>query len=132
MVVSSDDEGWSHAIGYCAGWREFSIEELRGRWGDRAESVQAELEVKRLYIEHYHSNGHGTAEEAYACYQRFGLDQELQLNREHPDEQRRCMVCGVWTNRYASLGDETERQFDLCDSHRTRPYVEQLLTPPAE
>lgn len=75
-----------------------------------------------------HPDGHDTAAEAAACYSRFQAREEVVFG-DHPDEQRRCRVCGAWTTREAVVGREIPARYPLCPEHATLPHVETLHTP---
>lgn len=126
MTVSSDEEGWAHPIGYCAGWKGDPDEAEKARleklFGEGfAERLQAELEGKRQFKDKYHNEGHATAEEAYACYRQYELDNELRF-WESKAEQKKCQVCEEWTTHRAELG-HFHREFVLCLKHATREHV---------
>lgn len=126
MTVSSDDEGWAHAIGYCAGWKgdpdEAEKERLNNMFGEGfSDRLAAEIEPKRQFIDKFHKDGHATSEEAHACYRQYELDCELRFY-ESKSEQRKCQVCEAWTTHRAELGD-FYREFVLCESHATRENV---------
>lgn len=66
--------------------------------------------------------GHATAEEAVRCYRELELDQLVA--REHPDEQKRCVVCGVWTTTRAVIDQgDLYRQYVACPEHATREHI---------
>ena len=71
-------------------------------------------------------HGHLTAKEAADCYKRYLLDTFLQLDGRYTDQQLKCLVCNVWTDRHAEIG-KTIRSFALCDEHCTREQVEGLF-----
>lgn len=66
--------------------------------------------------------GHATAEEAVRCYRESELDQLVA--HEHPDEKKRCVVCGEWTTTRAvmDLGD-LYTQYVACPTHATREHI---------
>jgi hypothetical protein len=99
MTCGSDDEGWTHPIGYCAGWH---VEDHR-----------------------FHTDGHATSAEASACWDAYVLDTELTF-RSHPSAQHQCQVCDAWTQGVAHLGREFLREFHLCPEHQTRDHVKAL------
>ncbi len=129
MTVSSDDEGWCHAIGYCSGWRDLgSDEEVRKSypWADQfmIAMLKRDHEKQEPFRAKYHDNGHATREEARACYREYEFDQELRFT-EMRDEQRKCAICDQWTQGYAELGQF--HRFFLCGDHSNRQGVEQAL-----
>lgn len=126
MTVSSDEEGWAHAIGYCAGWKgdpdEAERERLEKMFGEGfADRLAAELEPLRQHQAKFHRDGHATAEEAYACYKQYELDTKLRF-WESKSEQKKCQICEAWTTHRAELG-EFHREFFLCLEHATRENV---------
>jgi hypothetical protein len=126
MTVSSDEEGWAHAIGYCAGWRgdpdEAEKERQDNMFGEGfSERLQADWEAKRQHQAKFHRDGHATSEEAYACYQQYELDNMLRF-WESRSEQKKCQICETWTTHRAELGD-FHREFILCPEHATREHV---------
>jgi hypothetical protein len=128
MTVSSDDEGWCHPIGYCAGWKDLSDEEYKKTFSWAGEEMiarfKADHEKLRPFQAKYHDDGHETREQAAACYREYEFDNELHFH-ELRDEQRKCAVCDAWTQGYASLGEF--HRFYLCDAHKNREGVEQAL-----
>lgn len=129
MTVSSDEEGWAHSIGYCAGWKgdpdAAEIERLNNMFGEGfAERLKAEIEPKRQFQSKFHRDGHATSEEAYACFRQYELDCELRF-WESKSEQKKCQVCETWTAHRAELGD-FHREFILCPEHATRDNVKDL------
>jgi hypothetical protein len=123
MTVSSDDEGWCHPIGYCAGWREYSAENYPSAKEYLLSEIQRDLEKRRPFQAKYHDGGHETREEADACYRDYELDQELRFY-DLDDEQHKCALCGAWTQKVAELG-QFHRYFHLCPEHANREGVEQ-------
>lgn len=120
MTVGSDEERWTHAIGYCHGWREYSEDDFR-----KIPGLKSEVERLRFHREKFHEDGHATAAEAEACWLRFQLDAELRFF-EARDEQRKCEVCQVWTTGRAELGREMPKYWTICPEHQTRHAVENL------
>ena len=77
-----------------------------------------------------HPDGHDTAAEAEACYLRFQAREESAF-RDLPDTQRRCRVCGAWTQREGIAGREFPAQYPLCPEHATAEHLEALHAPGA-
>lgn len=117
MTVSSDDEGWTHAVGFCAG----SFDKQWPPFDDKATIVglprdqyEAEREKARVHAAHYHEDGHATSAEAEACHDRYAR----LLRRRDFDErdvQRRCAICGTWTVHRVMVGET--RLLTLCGAH---------------
>jgi hypothetical protein len=129
MTVSSDEEGWAHAIGYCAGWKgdpdQGETDRMTSLFGEGfVDRLKAELEPKRQFQANYHRDGHATREEAEACYERYELDCELRF-WESKSEQKKCQICEAWTTNRAELG-AFHREFILCSEHATRDNVKGL------
>jgi hypothetical protein len=72
---------------------------------------------------------HASKDEAYVCYTRYLLDNELRLNGEMVNTWRRCLRpgCDALTNRYAQVGLDMGPIYELCDEHRTREYITALI-----
>lgn len=128
--TSSTGSTQPHPIGYCAGWKEMS-DYGTAAWDKLLkESLARDIEEKRPFKDKYHAHGHATAAEAEACYRQYELDQLLRL--EGPpagaESLHRCKApeCSEFTAGVAFLGNHL--RFYLCDAHRTREVVEQLIT----
>lgn len=73
--------------------------------------------------------GHDTAEEAVRCYRDLELDQLVA--HEHPDEQKRCVVCGEWTTTRAVIDQgDSYTQYVACPTHATREHIAPLHLAP--
>lgn len=129
MTVSSDDEGWCHPIGYCAGLKELVTDEDYQKAFPFAadnpamlKSFRADHEKRLPFKDKYHKNGHATAEEAEACHQEYEFDQELRFSTSER-EQHKCEVCDAWCQGQAHLGEFN--RFYVCPEHANRQGVEQ-------
>ncbi len=111
-----ENDGLIWPVGYCAPYREF--------WLNTPTSPGKIEEYKRTQHKH-HGNGHATAQEAADCYREWMLDHRLLLGQESVNEQRRCEICGKWTNLQASVDTKI---WWLCESHCTREQVEKLYS----
>jgi len=125
MTVSSDDEGWCHAIGYCAG----PFRPLEPSVALRQEQCDEYNRKHAPFSDRYHADGHESSQEAEACYREYRLDHELRFwpDREDAREQHRCEApgCGAWTSGRGEM-----KPFDLwhlCAEHQTREAVKALL-----
>lgn len=107
-------------IGYCSAFVPSS--EL-ARYGLTDPAQQAAHDA---LAPNYHENGHATPEEAVACHKRYELDTSLRLKIVDQDCQRRCEVCGQWTQLMAFVGRVFTREFVLCADHNTRESVAAL------
>jgi hypothetical protein len=119
FTVSSDEEGWCHAAGYCVGWKDpdETNEELRKKFGDNYLIRPEEADKMRQFQSKYHKDGHATSEEASACHDEYELDFELRFS-ENPDEMLKCVSCGDFTTGRCTLG--AFGRYVLCSSHQTR------------
>lgn len=68
--------------------------------------------------------GHATPEEAQEHYRQYTLDTQTHYNGVNNDTQRKCEVCGEWTQHYALV---EHRRYALCDEHRNRDELEKLV-----
>lgn len=84
-----------------------------------------ELQLWEQFKDKYHTDGHATADEACECYKQFLLDNRLHLDNKQENQQSRCQVCKEFTQGLATVGPY--RMFILCDEHRTRETVTELL-----
>ena len=113
-TVSSDEEGWTHPTGYCAGLREVE--------GEDPDRTAKKLELK----DKFHSDGHATAEEAMECQLQYDLDFEV-CTRGAMGVQHKCAAdgCEEWTNLQTRVGEF--HQFWLCNEHTKRDELEKLM-----
>lgn len=116
------DGRWDYTInnapvGYCREWHD---------WDETSKRLSAAAYEKALsFKDKHHDHGHETAEQACECYKDYLLDQRLSLDHKDSGSQRRCEVCGEWTQMHAMVG--AYRIFHLCDAHRNRDEVGKLL-----
>ena len=133
--TSSTGSTKPHPIGYCAGWKEMADYGTAAWDKTLKESLERDIEEKRPHKDKFHKDGHATAAEAEACYREYELDHHLDL-RDVPTEKaeslHRCQgpECKEFTAGIAFLGHH--RHFYLCDAHRNRETVKQLITKKAE
>lgn len=123
-TVSSDEEGWAHATGYCTGWRDPDETDkiLAERYGATMKTDPETREKLYKFKDKFHSGGHATAEEAAACHREYELDFELRFS-EDKDVMKRCEVCEEFTTGRASLGQFGH--YAVCPKHRTREGVKE-------
>jgi len=126
-TVSSDEEGWAHATGYCTGWRDpDETDAYFAKQGMGEVKVRPEVREKlHRFREKFHSDGHATAAEAEACYREYELDFELRFS-EDKDVLKRCGVCEEFTTGRASLGQFGH--YAACPKHQTREDVQEIRT----
>lgn len=107
------NDGHVSPVGYCAGDFVFT-----GTNTLMPEPIFKKMVEDAAPFRHkYHTHGHASAEEAEACYKEYMLDRRLTFGTLE-DTQRRCLICGEWTQRYAQVGGFGV--YELCDLHCTR------------
>jgi hypothetical protein len=67
--------------------------------------------------------GHGTAEEAEACWDKYRLDHDIELYVDS-QTQKRCEICAQWTGGRARLRGVFPYEWPLCDEHRNREGID--------
>lgn len=116
-----------HAVGYCAGWREWKDMQFLV---DPAynEHLRRQHEAQTLpHKDKYHSDGHATPDEASECYKSYLMDQRLRLNLTDANSMQKCQVCGKFTQLFAELDCKAWR---LCETHNHRQAVEAIFEAP--
>ena len=108
-----------HPIGYCRKWKAFEPSPYLTE-----EMCQRENQKLAPFISKFHSDGHATYEEACACYKEYLLDHRMERGL-HPDEQRKCKVCGAWTQ--VTIQVNYSGRYDLCEQHATLEEVAKLF-----
>ena len=86
----------------------------------------------RIWAEGYCAQGcpgHETAEEAAEHYRQYMLD-TADYSRSTPNQQQKCRKCGAWTQGYATSGPGGMTITFLCDEHRNRETLAELLSAP--
>lgn len=117
FTVSSDEEGWAHATGYCSGFQHPDEVDKKGEEQGWGKMRQEEREKTLLHEAKFHKDGHATSQEASDCHDEYELDFELRFS-ENPDEMLKCASCGDFTTGRTTLG--TFGRYTLCTSHQTR------------
>ena len=117
---TSMNDGEIYAIGYCHAFHEFD---------NSIPVTEQEKEKHQANSHKYHTIGHATEEEACECYRQYLLDHRLHLNKEMGDQQKKCHICGVWTDQFAEIGINW---YPLCPEHNTREVVATLFEAPVE
>lgn len=115
----------AHAIGYCAGWHEWTDEEL-ARISIGREWIETERQRLLPFRDKYHTDGHATSREAHDCYENFLLDTQLVFHTKE-SEQHKCKVCGLWTQTLGSFLGEEHRYAYLCRDHANRDGMKAAL-----
>jgi hypothetical protein len=120
-------------IGYCirSGTKAFyslSFEELspivREMYRDEAH-WEAEKAKHAPRLHHYHGDGHATAKEAEACYRLHGVLETTQ-RRDSKDSQKKCGICGEWTQKRALIGSGIHREYSVCEGCDTEENLLKL------
>ncbi len=75
--------------------------------------------------------GHPTAAEAYRHYL-TGEAAKIRLDGFDKDEQRKCAVCGAWTQKAAVIDGEIFKMWPLCDAHLTKEEATKLVMADAD
>lgn len=69
--------------------------------------------------------GHATPEEAQEHYRLYLLD-NARYDGVRTNEQKKCAVCGAWTQRFASIPMVMEI-YVLCDDHCNRETLDMVM-----
>jgi hypothetical protein len=123
-TISSDEEGWAYAAGYCHEYRPLSYSDC-GVLAGGVDKYNAKMEP---FKDKFHAGGHATSEEAQECYRQYQLDHELEFfnkPQEEADRLNRCVVCREFTAGLATLGNF--QHWPLCATHQTREAVAELM-----
>lgn len=113
-------------VGYCAGWREWTPEQLRMQFDEAmAVMVLRDQEQLRLFKHKYHTTGHATDQEARDCYKEYMIDNCVTLDHKLAERRDHCMACSELTDGYAQVG--TLATFVLCDNCRNRVEIAKLF-----
>lgn len=70
--------------------------------------------------------GHATPEEACEHQKEYFLD-HAQYDHIMADEQRKCEVCGAWTQRVVTWGHGQMSSATLCDAHANREELAKII-----
>lgn len=124
-TISSDEEGWAHATGYCTGWKDPDETDklLAEKYGAMMKTRPETREKLYKFKDKFHSDGHATAEEAEACHREYELDFELRFY-EDQGTQKKCGVCEEFTTGRVSLGEFGH--YVACQKHQTREDAKAL------
>lgn len=114
-------DGQAHVVGYCAGWHyddgyPTGDEAIDEQWA-KARGAAAPFRLN------YHTEGHGTEEEARRCFNLFLLDRCLLTSEVQTQEP--CVLCGVPTEGRITIA----RLYKLaaCSQHDARALAAHLL-----
>ena len=131
---TDDPPGGPHPVGYCAGWPgdwtsgDAEVDERAILTAYRSrEAYEAFLRREEPLRAKYHTDGHATAEEAFACHREFQLDHDLRFH-EDPQAYRPCAECGTLTTARGGLQNcMASRSVPLCPAHHDRAMVAKHL-----
>lgn len=115
MTVSSDEEGWCHAVGYCRPHK--ALTPTAGYISQ--EMCDAENARTEPFKHKYHDDGHATEAEAAACYREWELDQDVHKH-VFSTTQKKCAECGEWTSHVVEIGLHL---VTLCEKHQDREMI---------
>jgi len=116
-------DGFVYPIGYCAGWQPWMDGPVANSHVSEAVLAQERARLAPFKGK-FHTHGHATEEEARACYKSYLLDLHARFDHALEGEQRKCQVCGAWTDRLASAG---LIHVVLCPLHCNRESFEQFI-----
>jgi hypothetical protein len=108
-----------YPIGYCHEWTPYGYPLFQS---GRAEMLNRQ---EAPFIENYHTDGHGSKEEACECYKKYLLDHSFRISTDSSTKQK-CQVCNEWTQTRLEIG--SYRQWVLCEKHANREEVEKLFS----
>jgi hypothetical protein len=104
------------ATGYCAGFPSLDNKYNLPDW----EEYVAKCEANRVK---YHTCGHDTAEEAWACYAVYEIDNTWR-EWDSSNTQSKCEICGCWTSHIVEIGHYS--LYRLCPDHATIEVIGKL------
>jgi hypothetical protein len=118
--------------GYCAGIPEWSVfpepgDDIELPLGFHSWDQWRQDRNRLLPFRHkFHTHGHASKEEAYACFKEYCLDLRTRFieDSEAAQQQHRCQVCQAWTSGGAEVNHQ---HFVLCKEHRTRETLERIF-----
>lgn len=113
----SDGKG-AFAMGYCSPWEMCPDCGGADLFGFPEDPPCSRCNNTGLIRKEHPCPGHPTAKEAEAHQREFEIDHAQYLEMMDEGVQRKCEICGVWTQGAAVMG-EWEQHY-LCDLHRNR------------
>ena len=117
--------GATHPVGYCIGQPDLESAELIEALGSKdAPAYIYYSNVINSNISSYHDDGHESVDLAAACYQKYMLDNRLNLNLALYSAE--LCSCGAVTSSAATVDGVL---YALCNEHRNRQFIEKLITP---
>jgi hypothetical protein len=126
MTVSSDEEHWLHAVGYCSGpfdlvWPPYSGDSNTFGFLGK-DDYERHREKEMVFRNRYHTAGHETAEEAEACYLEYAIDHRRSFIAT---SGHRCAFCMQWTDHHVEIGET--RLISICPEHETPENIRVAL-----
>jgi len=109
-----------YPIGYCHEFHSFKNDNIL-----KDALSEQQIEEHEISKDKYHSTGHNTAQEALDCYKKYQLDNTLRLNIKNEHEQKKCKICGEWTQLSACV--DTYSYFNLCEEHNNKETVAKIF-----
>lgn len=119
FTCTNDGRTW--AIGYCAGWPDYTEEEF-----NRIPDLRERAAALEKFKDKYHLDGHPDSAAAGSCYRQYLLDNRTSYGGKLIGQQRKCAACGAWTDQYAQVDQE---HIYLCSEHATRETLERVYPP---
>ena len=133
MTVSSDEEGWCHAVGYCE--RVAACPECEK---DPAKMIALPMEERKDDCAICHGSrlvdrdplclGHDTADGAFQHWLQFQVEQH-NIKTADPDNKQKCEICSEWTTWRREVGPRWALiyTFVLCGNHNTDGQAGELF-----
>lgn len=115
-------EGATHVVGYCAGWHYDDGAPFE-KGGALAEAWGGGRAAAAPFMLKYHTDGHGTGEEARRCFNTFLLDHHISVAHARTEEP--CVSCGVGTVRRVSVGNL--HTWPVCAKHEAHTLASEFL-----
>ena len=128
--VVEQGDGQVVLAGYCAGWEEYTLDELNKKHGTYyGKGLFEQQEARRKWQQKYHLDGHLTREYAQLCHREYRLDQEISIAPLRAFQREGSYSCGVCSSPVTFLAEFVggQPQFYLCEEHATRECVALLF-----
>lgn len=118
------NDNYTWAVGYCRAFEAWTKEKA----AEYGLPVSSNALAKEASFAHkHHTDGHATPEKACDCYREYLLDQKASYLRSYVGTQYPCIVCGIFSEFFASVGDTN---FDLCLQHNNSITVREHFKAP--
>ncbi|HEY3363928.1 MAG TPA: hypothetical protein VGK74_02595 [Symbiobacteriaceae bacterium] len=112
----------AHPVGHCSPWE--TCPECKGQSWMRSDFTCEKCGNKGVVRKENPCPGHATSAEAEEHFRQYQLDHARFDGQMRANEQRKCEVCGTWTQGVAIVGDDSH---DLCDAHRNREGLDRAM-----